>query len=90
MFFYLTKLINQRSKFTHVKWPSHMHVNKPSFSANHTLFVCLSYMFCLLRPKHLQHIMMMTDKCVCVKARTNADVKGLAEKRQGSLLRSQA
>lgn len=66
MFFYLTKLINQRSKFTHVKWPSHMHVNKPSFNANHTLFVCLSHMFCLLRPKHLQHIMMMTDKCVCV------------------------
>lgn len=68
MFFYLTKLINQRSKFTHVKWPSHMHVNKPSFNANHALFVCLSYMFCLLRPKHLQHIMMMTDKCVCVCA----------------------
>lgn len=68
MFFYLTKLINQRSKFTHVKWPSHMHVNKPSFNANHALFVCLSYMFCSLRPKHLQHIMMMTDKCVCVCA----------------------
>lgn len=66
MFFYLTKLINQRSKFTHVKWPSHMHVNKPSFSANHTLFVCLFVIHVLLTASQTPSTHHDDDRQVCV------------------------